>query len=109
MPHFSENGPIGQKLQEVELDYLVHSEAAARSVAAGYRVYPCKDGRVTVAALEPHFAASLCQAAGVVASDLCAMFAPAIHEAIAAFFRTQTRQQLDRLAHERNIPMHTPP
>ena len=28
---------------------------------AGYRVYACKDGRVAVAALEPHFAAALCK------------------------------------------------
>ena len=32
---------------------------------AGYRIYPCKDGRVAVAALEPHFAAALCEVAGV--------------------------------------------
>jgi alpha-methylacyl-CoA racemase len=31
---------------------------------AGYRIYPCKDGRVAVAALEPHFAAALCEVAG---------------------------------------------
>src|SRR6185436_19525821 len=30
---------------------------------AGYRVYPCKDGRIAVAALEPHFAAALCDIA----------------------------------------------
>ena len=27
---------------------------------AGYRIYPCKNGRVAVAALEPHFAQRLC-------------------------------------------------
>ena len=32
---------------------------------AGYRIYPCADGRVAVAALEPHFAARLCAAAGL--------------------------------------------
>ena len=32
---------------------------------AGYRIYPCADGRVAVAALEPHFAAALCTAAGL--------------------------------------------
>jgi len=74
---------------------------------AGYRVYPCKDGRVAVAALEPHFAASLCAVAGVKASGLKAMFAPATHEAIATFLSTQTRKQLDRIARERDIPLHT--
>lgn len=37
---------------------------------AGYRVYPCKDGRVAIAALEPHFAAALFEAAGLPPPDL---------------------------------------
>ncbi len=74
---------------------------------AGYRVYPCKDGRVSVAALEPHFAAALCAAAGQAASDMRALFAPATHQAIAAFLLTQTRQQLDQLAVARDIPLQT--
>lgn len=88
---------------------LTQPTGAVGGAHAGYRVYPCKDGRVSVAALEPHFAASLCQAAGVAASDLRAMFAPATHEAIAAFFRAQTREQLDRLAVAQDIPLHTLP
>lgn len=88
---------------------LTQPTGAVGGAHAGYRVYPCKDGRVSVAALEPHFAASLCQAAGVAASDLRAMFAPATHEAIAAFFRAQTRKQLDRLAVAQDIPLHTLP
>jgi alpha-methylacyl-CoA racemase len=74
---------------------------------AGYRVYACKDGRVAVAALEPHFAAALCQAAGVAASDIRSLFTPATHQAIAAFFLTQTRQQLGKLAVAKDIPLHT--
>jgi crotonobetainyl-CoA:carnitine CoA-transferase CaiB-like acyl-CoA transferase len=74
---------------------------------AGYRVYPCKDGRVAVAALEPHFAAALCAAAGVASADMRAMFAPATHRAIAAFLLTRTRKQLDKLAVEKDIPLHT--
>lgn len=74
---------------------------------AGYRIYPCQDGRVAVAALEPHFAAGLCAAAGLEAADIRAMFAPATHEAIAAFMRTQTRAQLDKLAEGKDIPLHT--
>jgi alpha-methylacyl-CoA racemase len=74
---------------------------------AGYRVYPCKDGRVAVAALEPHFAAALCDAAGVVVKDMRALFAPATHAGIAAFLAGQTRKQLDKLAAARDIPLHT--
>ncbi|MBC7434703.1 MAG: CoA transferase [Bdellovibrionales bacterium] len=74
---------------------------------AGYRVYPCKDGRVAVAALEPHFAASLCAAAGVAAPDMRAMLTPAVRDAIAAFLLTRTRRQLDALAVAKDIPLHT--
>jgi alpha-methylacyl-CoA racemase len=74
---------------------------------AGYRVYACKDGRVAVAALEPHFAKRLCEAAGVEASEARAMLAPQTREAIAAFFAGRTREELDRLAVERDLPIHT--
>lgn len=74
---------------------------------AGYRVYPCKEGRVAVAALEPHFAASLCAAAGVEMQDRKTMFDPATHEALAAFFLTKTCQQLDKLAADEDIPLQT--
>ena len=67
---------------------------------AGYRVYPCQDGRVALAALEPHFAQRLCEAAGIPLSSLDDMLQPSTHEAIAAFLRTRTRATLDALAHE---------
>lgn len=76
---------------------------------AGYRVYPCKDGRVAVAALEPHFAAALCAAAGLAESDWQAMQSPATHTAIAEFFRAQSREALDRLSAAKDIPLHTMP
>jgi alpha-methylacyl-CoA racemase len=74
---------------------------------AGYRVYPCQDGRVAVAALEPHFAARLCEAAGVQGSDIKAMFRRETHAAVAAFFAGQTRAELDFLAIEKDLPIHT--
>jgi len=74
---------------------------------AGYQVYTCKDGRVAVAALEPHFAASLCAAAGVAMADMRAMTSPASRDAIAAFLLTRTRKQLDKLAVDKDIPLHT--
>ncbi|MGE0350244.1 CoA transferase [Hydrogenophaga sp.] len=74
---------------------------------AGYRIYPCKDGRVAVAALEPHFAAALCSAAGIPFSGQRTPLEPETHHAIAAFLRGRTRRQLDRLAEEKDIPLHT--
>jgi alpha-methylacyl-CoA racemase len=76
---------------------------------AGYRVYPCQDGRVAVAALEPHFAAGLCAAAGVAGSDVRTMFAPQTHRAVAAFFASRTCAELDRLAAEKDLPIHAMP
>ncbi len=76
---------------------------------AGYRVYPCKDGRVAIAALEPHFARALFAAAGLPEPDLRAPFAPTAREAIAAWALTKTRRQLDALAQTHDIPLHTLP
>lgn len=86
---------------------LTAPEGAVGGAHAGYGVYPCKDGRVAVAALEPHFAAALCAASGVAVADMRAMFAPATREAIAAFLLTRTRKQLDKLGTEKDIPLHT--
>lgn len=89
---------------------------------AGYRIYECADGRVALAALEPHFALRLCAAAGMpvaengptptptptsasAVADL--MRAPATHAHIAAFVHTQTCAALQTLATERDIPLHT--
>ena len=75
---------------------------------AGYRIYPCADGRVAVAALEPHFAARLCAAAGLPASgDADVLRDPATHRAVAQFMQTQTRAALDTLAVAQDIPLHT--
>jgi hypothetical protein len=63
---------------------------------------------VAVAALEPHFATSLCIAAGLAPTgDPQVMRAPATHEAIARFLLSQTRAQLDALAVAQDIPLHT--
>lgn len=86
---------------------LTQPRGAVGGAHAGYRVYPCKNGRVAVAALEPHFAAALCAAAGVDMAGMATMFAPTTHTAIAAFLAGQTREQLDRMAVDRDIPLHT--
>ncbi len=86
---------------------LTQPDGAVGGAHAGYRVYPCRDGRAAVAALEPHFAAALCAAAGVPPGDIRTMFAPATHQAIAAFMSSRTRAELDRLAVENDIPLHT--
>ncbi|MDP1683641.1 CoA transferase [Hydrogenophaga sp.] len=86
---------------------LTMPTGAVGGAHAGYRVYPCKDGRVAVAALEPHFAAALCTAAGLTVSDMRTLFKPETHAAIAAFLQGMTRKQLDQLSVAKDIPLHT--
>ena len=87
---------------------LTTPDGAVGGAHAGYRVYACKGGRVAVAALEPHFAKSLCAVAGLPAQgDLKHMMKPATHRALQAWFATQTRAQLKRLAMQHDIPLHT--
>jgi crotonobetainyl-CoA:carnitine CoA-transferase CaiB-like acyl-CoA transferase len=77
---------------------------------AGYRVYGCADGTVAVAALEPHFAARLCAAAGLPPQgDAPHMRRQATHAAIADFLRPLRCSQLDALAREHDLPLHTLP
>jgi crotonobetainyl-CoA:carnitine CoA-transferase CaiB-like acyl-CoA transferase len=74
---------------------------------AGYRIYPCKDGRVAFAALEPHFAQRLMQAAGQSQSDMRSMFRPESHTVIATFVKDKSRAQLDALSVKKDIPLFT--
>jgi crotonobetainyl-CoA:carnitine CoA-transferase CaiB-like acyl-CoA transferase len=81
---------------------------------AGYRVYPCKNGRVAVAALEPHFAAALCTVAGLALptsaqSGAAFMRAASTHTALAQWMAGKTCAQLNRLAATNDIPLHTLP
>ena len=76
---------------------------------AGYKVYPCKNGRVAVAALEPHFASRLCEAAGLGKEAAKQMHKHSTHEGVAQFLASQTRAQLDKLANSKDIPLHTLP
>jgi alpha-methylacyl-CoA racemase len=86
---------------------LTQSKGSVGGAHAGYRIYPCKDGRAAVAALEPHFAARLSEAAGVPGGDAKTMFRPETHAAVAAFFASRSRAELDALASEKDLPIHT--
>lgn len=90
--------------------------SAVGGAHAGYQVYTCADGRVALAALEPHFAAALCRVAGlplegVASADALTelMFSPAAAQAIGAFLRQQSCQQLDALAAQHDLPLHCLP
>jgi crotonobetainyl-CoA:carnitine CoA-transferase CaiB-like acyl-CoA transferase len=84
---------------------------------AGYQVYACANGRVAVAALEPHFAAKLLNIAGlekpknIIKSTTYVkrdpMLLPATKAKLAAFFATLTRRQIDALATQHDLPLVT--
>ncbi len=86
---------------------LTRSGAAVGGGHAGYKVYPCKDGRVALAALEPHFASAICAEAGLHYADIATMMAPTTHQAIANFLLSQTRNALDELSRDKDIPLCT--
>ncbi|MES2412690.1 MAG: CaiB/BaiF CoA-transferase family protein [Pseudomonadota bacterium] len=86
---------------------LTSPEGFVGGAHAGYGVYACKDGRVAVAALEPHFAKRLCEAAGIGETGARTMSAPATKALIAQWLSGKTRKALDALAQEKDIPLHT--
>ena len=88
---------------------LTTPKGAVGGAHAGYQIYPCKDGRVAVAALEQHFAKRLLTAAGMTQVGPTTPLTPQAHQAVAHFFAGQTRRQLERLATTQDIPLHTLP
>jgi len=86
---------------------LTQAQGAVGGAHAGYQVYACKNGRVAVAALEPHFAQRLCQACGLEKSDLRTMMKPQTREHLATWMASQTRAQLEKLAQQLDLPLMT--
>jgi len=84
-------------------------KGAVGGAHAGYKIYPCKNGRVAVAALETHFAKALCEAVGVTYTHARDLFAAPTHQAVTEFFASQTRRQVEKLATEQDIPLQTLP
>jgi len=74
---------------------------------AGYAVYPCKNGRVALAALEPHFSKRLCEVAGLRWTGVDMMMQAKTHRAIAGFVAPLTRETLDKLSSTYDLPLST--
>ncbi|TSE36566.1 Acetyl-CoA:oxalate CoA-transferase [Tepidimonas fonticaldi] len=73
----------------------------------GYRVYRCADGRVAVAALEPHFARRLGEVAGLGPLAPADCLQPAAAAALATWFAARPRAELDALARRHDLPWVT--
>ena len=98
---------------------LTAPKGSVGGVHAGYQVYPCANGRVAVAALEPHFAAKLLEVAGLASVKKPAvphaskrrdpMLLPATRAKLAVYFAGLTRNQLDKLAVQHDLPLMSLP
>jgi crotonobetainyl-CoA:carnitine CoA-transferase CaiB-like acyl-CoA transferase len=86
---------------------LTRADGTVGGAHAGYRVYACKNGRVALAALEPHFARVLGALAGLEMTSGATMLDTAAHQTIERFMASKTRRQLDVLATQHDIPLHT--
>jgi hypothetical protein len=86
---------------------LTAPSGAVGGAHAGYRIYRCKDGRVALAALEPHFAQALVQLLEHAGDTETTMFSPERYQALAEFFAGKTRRAVDALARRHDIPLFT--
>ena len=88
---------------------LTEPKGSVGGAHAGYAVYACKNGRVAVAALEPHFAARLAQVAGLPSAKAGQniMLLPKTKNHLSAFFASLTRKQVDAMAVANDLPLHT--
>ena len=91
---------------------LTKPKGSVGGAHAGYQVYDCANGRVAVAALEPHFAARLLEVAGLGTVSTSArdpMLLPATKRKLSAFMAGLTRKQVDKLALTHDLPLVTLP
>lgn len=70
-----------------------------------YQVLPCRDGRVALAALEPHFAQRLAELMGLPPAGPTAWLKPERHQAVAAWCSGKTRAELSDLAQRLDLPL----
>jgi alpha-methylacyl-CoA racemase len=88
---------------------LTTAQGAVGGAHAMYQVLPCQDGRVALAALEPHFAARLCALIGwplKPAQDvLQECLRPTLKAKLAAFIKKHTCKQLQALAQQHDLPL----
>ncbi|MFZ1365345.1 CoA transferase [Brachymonas denitrificans] len=88
---------------------MQHPKALTGGGHVGYRVYACKDGRVALAALEPHFYQRVCVEAGIDPTVPDSIQLDSSREAIEKWLAGKTRKQLDKLAVDKDIPLETLP
>lgn len=88
---------------------LTRPEGDVGGAHAGYAIYPCADGMVAVAALEPHFAQRLCSVAGLTFDHYNDMHKPEVHHTIATFFAERKCTELNQISLDKDIPLYSMP
>ena len=88
---------------------LTRASGMVGGAHAGYGVYACQDGRVALAALEPHFALRLCAVAGVTSTGESVMLESQTRRSLEAFFAGMTCSQVNQLASAHDLPLQTLP
>lgn len=93
-------------------------DGAVGGAHIGYGLYACRDGRVALAALEPHFAERLCRVTGLGAGSgsemdasaaLRLMFEKPTRVHLQGFFANLSRAEIEALAQTHDLPLHTLP
>ena len=74
---------------------------------AFYQVMPCKDGRVAIAALEPHFANRLTELIGHPQSHAQDVFGTALRKRTLVFMKRRTCKEIDLLCSGHDLPVYT--
>ncbi|GAB4217939.1 MAG: CoA transferase [Rhodoferax sp.] len=88
---------------------LMQSTSAVGGGHAGYQIYRCRDGRIALAALEPHFAKRLCGLLNLDWQGIATMFDPDTHTRVAAWAADHDGAQLEALARDHDLPLHVLP
>jgi alpha-methylacyl-CoA racemase len=84
---------------------LTTAQGALGGAHAMYQVLPCKDGRVALASLEPHFVQRLSDIIGLRLTKAQEIFSPPAHQAVARFMKRHSMAQLQNLAQKHDLPM----
>jgi crotonobetainyl-CoA:carnitine CoA-transferase CaiB-like acyl-CoA transferase len=88
---------------------LTTPEGLTGGAHAFYQVMPCKDGRVALAALEPHFASRVAALIGQPLVGPKALLVGSIKKKTLAFMKRHTCNELKVIAMENDLPLHLMP
>ncbi len=76
---------------------------------AFYQVMPCKDGRVAIAALEPHFAKNIALLVGQPLGSQSDALGESLKKKTMTFMKRHTCKELSALAKQHDLPIHVLP